>query len=163
MERVAGGREPHRPGLEGLSEHPGHLVELVVRSLRLERSLAHDPGAQCRVAEVGGVVDPLGEPVDRVEVLREGLPAPPDPLGHSDRGDVLGPFQVPDHQLAPVGPGRGQREPAVAHHHRRHALPTGRRAQLVPEDLGIHVGVPVHEAGADDVPFGIDLLAPAAR
>src|ERR1019366_4395163 len=48
---------------------------------------------------------------------------------------------------------------AVAHHRRGHAVPAGTGAGGVPEDLGIHVGVAVDEAGGDHMPVGIDLVA----
>ena len=51
----------------------------------------------------------------------------------------------------------GEREPAVAHHHAGDAVPAGRHAEVVPEELGVHVAVGVDETGRDDEPGGVDL------
>ncbi len=61
---------------------------------------------------------PLGRPVDGVEVLGEGLPAPVDAGGQGGRVDVLGPLEVAHHQVPLVGSDRGEGEAAVAHHRR---------------------------------------------
>ena len=94
----ADGARPQRVGQ--LAHHEGQVV---VGGLLLERPLAHGPGAQGRVADVGGEVDALGQPVDGVEVLGERLEAPVDPRGQGGRVDVLGPLEVADHQVPFVG------------------------------------------------------------
>jgi hypothetical protein len=110
------------------------------------------------VADVAGVVDPLGQRLEAVEELREGRPSPVDPGRHRLGRDVLGPLEIPDHEIL-VGRRAGrEREPAVAHDDGRDAVPARRRAEGVPEDLRVHVRVGVHEAGRDHLPVGVDLL-----
>ena len=85
------------------------------------------------------------------------------PCGHGVGRDVLGPLEVAHDEVALVGPGRGEREAAVAHDHAGHAVPARAGAERVPQHLGVHVGVAVDEAGRDDVALGVDLVgAPLA-
>ena len=100
-----------------------HRFEVVRRGLLRERPLAHHVSAQRGMAHVGGVVDALGRAVDRVEVLREGLPRPLDPGLHRLGRDVLGALEVAHHQQLVLLRARRQRKPAVAHHHRRDTMP----------------------------------------
>src|SRR6185436_9192973 len=56
-----------------------------------------------------------------------------------------------------VGLGAGcQGEAAIAHHHAGDTVPARRGAEGIPEDLRVHVGVPIDEAGRDDLPLGVD-------
>ena len=89
------------------------------------------------------------------------LEAPVDSLGQRHRVDVLGPLQVADHQGPLVGADRSQREAAVAHHGRRHAVPARAASRGVPEHLGVHVRVPVDEPRGDRMTLGVDLLRAA--
>ena len=45
---------------------------------------------------------------------------------------------------------------AVAHHHRGHAMPTGRCEVGVPGDLAVVVGVHVHPTWGDERAVGVD-------
>ena len=74
----ARGGEPDRTGLHRVAQLALHERELVVGRARVEGALAHHVRAQRRVADLRGVVDALRPPVDRVEVLGEGLPLPVD-------------------------------------------------------------------------------------
>jgi hypothetical protein len=151
------------PGGAGAQRGPqlgGHRGEILVGGGLLERSLAHGEGAERRVTDRRGVVQPLGQPVERVEVLGEGLPGPGDALGHGLPGDVLGPFEAAHDECFGPPAGGGEREPAVAHHHAGHPVPARRHAEVVPEELGVHVGVGVDEARCDHQAVGVDLLAP---
>ncbi len=126
-------------------------------------SKARSPMAQVRRAEwpdLGGEVDALGQSVDGVEILGEGLEAPVDAGGQGGRVDVLGPLEVAHDEGPLVGPDRGQGEAAVAHHRRRHPVPARARSAGVPEHLGVQVGVPVDEAGRDHLALGVDLVDP---
>ena len=49
-----------------------------------------------------------------------------------------------------------QREAAVARDHRCDPVKTGRRGVGIPEKLRIVMGVGIHEARADDFPFGVN-------
>src|SRR2546422_5409595 len=70
-------------------------------------------------------------------------------------------LEVPHDEVLVGGGAGGQRESAVAHHDRGHAVPAGAGAERVPEDLRIHVRVPVHEAGRHHLAVRIDDLARA--
>ena len=126
-----------------------------------EGPLAHHVRAQGRVPDVAGVVDALRQRVEHIEVLGVGLPAPADALQHRLAGDVLRAFEVPEDQVRFLLAAGRQRESAVAHDDARHAVVAGAGADRVPEHLGVHVRVPVDEAGCHDVPFGVDVVRAA--
>ena len=124
-----------------------------------EGPLAHHVGPQRRVPDVGRVVDRLGQPIDRVQVLGEGLPGPVDPCGHRRPGDVLGPLEVADDEVRCSDEGRARVNPqwpmtTVVTPCQHEYVP-----ERIPEHLGVHVGVAVDEAGRHDVALGVDLLA----
>ena len=89
---------PMAPASQGLGQLALHEGQVVVVGLLLEGPLAHGPGAQGRVPDVGREVDALGQAVDGVEVLGEGLEAPVDAGGQGGRVHVLGPLEVAHHQ-----------------------------------------------------------------
>jgi hypothetical protein len=139
-----------------------HRLEIVLGRLVGEGALAHDMGADGAMADIARVVDALGQRVEHVEELREGLPAPLDAGLHGGATDVLGAFEVAHHQVGFLGAARRQGETAIAHHHRRDALVAGAGAVRVPEDLRVHVGVAVDETGRHDMTLGVDRLFRAA-
>src|SRR5262249_36834919 len=71
-------------------------------------------------------------------------------------------LQVAHHETALLLARRCEREAAVAHRDGGDAVPARRRAELVPEQLRVHVGVPVDESGRDDVTLGVELLRAGA-
>ncbi len=130
--------------------------EVVLGGRLGERALAHDVHAQGGMADIGAVVDGLGEAVDGGEVLGEGLPRPVDAGEHRLGRDVLDRGQAAGEPLALLGPARRQREAAVAHDHGGDPVPAGAAADRVPRHLGVHVGVAVDEARGDDQAVGVD-------
>ena len=112
-------REAERAGLHAFSDRRGHGVELV-GSWRLERigaALPHDVGPQRRVGHVGPDVEHEPASLQRVEVLREGLPIPRQTLGQRGAGDVLDTLQHADQPVVLFDrrAGRGEADAAVAH------------------------------------------------
>ena len=73
--------------------------------------LAHDVGPHRAVGDLGADVDRPAPPLQRVEVLGEGLPLPLDPLGERRAGDVLDALHEADEPVVAVGlrPGRSPR------------------------------------------------------
>ncbi len=138
-----------------------HRGEVVVVARLLERALTHDVGAQRGVADVARVVDALGQRVDHVEVLREGLPSPVDTGLHGGTRDVFGALEAADGEVLFGTATRRDREAAVAHDDRAHPVPRRAGAQRVPAHLCVHMGVPVDEARRDDVTLGVDLVSAA--
>ena len=113
------------------------------------------------MADVAGVVDPLGQGLHAIEELGEGGPRPVDAGVHRLGGDVLGPFQVA-HDEVPLGlAAGGEREAAVAHHHAGHAVPARALTKRLPVDLRVHVGVAVDEARRHREPRGVHLALAA--
>src|SRR5438876_811256 len=53
----------------------------------------------------------------------------------------------------------GEGEAAVAHDHAGDAVPARAGAEGIPEDLGVHVRVAVHESWRDHLTLGVDDLA----
>jgi len=160
MDTVEG---PHRSVAEVARERAPELLlhrfEIVLARDLVEGALAHDVGAQGRVTHVPRVVDALGQRLERVEELGVGGPRPLDAGLHGLRGDVLGALEVADDEASVRLGARGEREAAIAHDDAGDAVPAGGGAERVPEDLGVHVGVPVDEAGRDDLAVGVDDLA----
>src|SRR5207249_1590734 len=147
-------RRPKTPNVIG-RQLSLHRAQVILGGGLLEGALAHHVGAQRRVPDVARVVDALGQALERVEELGEGRPAPVDPRLHRLRRDVLGSLKIADDEVLVLGRARRQREAAVAHHDRRDPVVAGRGPHRIPEDLRVHVGVAVHEAGRDHVAFGV--------
>ena len=154
-------REAHRTGANRVAQLALHRFQVVGRGLLLECALSHRERAQRRVTDVAAVVDALGQTLDGVEVLGEGRPGPVDALFHGLGRDVFGALQVAHDEVLVLRRSRGQREPAVAHHHGGDAVPARAGSERIPGDLRVHVGVPVDEARGDDLPLGIDLFTGA--
>ena len=151
-------READRARLHRVAQLTFHQGEVVVGRFFLEGPFTHRPRTQGGVPDLRAVVDALRLPVDRVEVLGERFPLPVDTRGQRAGIDVFGALEVADDERTRTRAGGGEGEAAVTHHDGRHAVPARRRAERVPEQLRVHMGVAVDEAGTDHVPFGVDLL-----
>src|SRR5262249_61314722 len=91
---------------------------------------------------------------DRVEVaivLTERFPSPRDAGGHGGAGDVLHALHEEHEIVAIGGTAGGEADAAVAHHHGGDAVVARRRAEPVPRDLRVEMGVDVDEAGRDEL------------
>ena len=115
--------------------------------LFLEGALTHDIGAQRRMADIARIVDALGRGIHGGHELGEGLPTPVDAGQHGVAVDILRALQVAEHEVGFGLAAGSEREAAIAHHRRGDAVIAGAGAELVPEQLRVHVGVAVHEAG----------------
>ena len=153
---AARGRETNGAGGDRRLHLMHHRLGVILGRLVGEGALTHHIGAQRAVANVARVVDALGQRVEHVEELREGFPAPLDAGQHGGAADVLGAFEVAEHEVRLALAARRQREAAIAHDHAGHALETGAGADRVPEDLGVHVRVAVDEARRHDMTLGIE-------
>ncbi len=158
--REAEGPGPDRPRPPGVpwSRSPPAVGTSVV----VGTPVAHHVAPQRPVRDLGGDVHGVGQALDHVEVLREALPPPADPLGQRRAGDVLHALHQGDEPVVAVGLHRGEADAAVAHDHRGDALPRGRGQQRVPGDLAVVVGVDVDPARRDQQTVGVQLLAPGA-
>ena len=154
----AGGGETDGAGAHRLLDDSAHAGKVVVARRLGECPFSHDVGAQGGVPDVTGVVDPLGQGLEHIQVLGVAFPAPADAGQHGLAGDVFGPFQVAKHQVGLGFPARGQGEATVAHDDAGDAVVAGTRADGVPEHLGVHVGMAVDESGGDDVAVGVDVV-----
>src|ERR1700730_193761 len=114
------------------------------------------------MADIAGVVDALREAVEHVEKFRKRLPAPFDAGEHSVAAQILGTFEIAEHQVRLALAARRQGETAVAHNHGGDAVIARAGADRIPEYLGVHMGVAVDEARRDHVAVGVDGL-PARR
>src|SRR5581483_10841568 len=151
-------RETVRAGGDRLPGVVHHGLEVVLGRFIGEGALPHHVGAERAVAHVARVVDALGQRLQHIEELREGFPAPLDAGQHGRAADILRALEIAEHQIGFALAARRQGEAAIAHHHAGHALVAGRGADRIPEDLRIHVGMAVDEAGRDDVAFGVERL-----
>ena len=163
VEREPRRREPQRAGLDGLGGQPPHPVEVLGRrGFARGAALAHHVDPQRRVRQVGGHVDVAGACVEGVEVLRERLPVPRQPVGHHDAGDVLDAGHHVDEHVVVGPPARGEADAAVAHHRGRDAVRRRRCHAVRPDGLTVVVGVQVDEPGGDEQPCRIDLAGAGA-
>ena len=156
MGRRARAGETERAGFQRLAHGVGHAHHVVLGRGLGQSALAHDVHAQRRMADIHAVVDRLGQALDRGEILREGLPAPVDAGGHRLGRDVLDRRQAAGVPVAVLGHAGRQREAAIAHHHRRNAVPARAAAQRIPGDLRVHMGMAVDEARRHDQAVGVD-------
>src|SRR2546425_9596073 len=108
------------------------------------------------MADVGAVVDRLGQAIDGRQVLREGFPGPVDSRQHRSGGDALDRGQAAGEPLALLLLARRQCEPAIAHDHGGDAVPAGAAPELVPGHLSVHMGVAVDEARRGDQAVGVE-------
>ena len=152
----ARGGQPHRARAERLLDDPRHRLEVIVGRKLVQRARAHRIHAQRRMADIGAVIDRLGQRLHRRQIFREGLPGPVDAGHHGVLGDVLDSLQALGVPLALLGLAGRQRKAAIAHDDAGDAVPAGAASERVPGHLRVHVGVPVDEARRDDPPFGVD-------
>ena len=155
----AGGREPERARLHRLLHDGRHRRDLFgVRRLVGRAPLPHRVRAHRAVRDLHADVDPELARPERVEVLRERLPAPVHALGERGAGDVLDALHEGDQPLLVARADRREPDATVAGDDGGHAV-TGRRLeQRVPRGLTVVVRVDVDEAGGDEHAVGIDGL-----
>ncbi len=153
------GREADRAGAQSLADHVGHPSQLPLGgSLAMVGApLTHHVGPQCRVRKMRTHVDGVATCLQRVEVLRERLPVPREPLCQGRAGDVLDPLEKRDEPIVTIRCGWREADTAVADRDRGDPVQTGGSDIGVPGDLAVVVGVQVHEAGSADQPVRVDL------
>ena len=150
-------RESAESGVHSLGEQPAHLGALVLGGgPRLRGVEAHHVGHQRRGRQVLNHVDALGRAVERVHVLRNGLPIPLHPDLHRLVGNRLGARHRQHRALAKFRLDRHEAEAAVAEHHRGDAVPSGDRAVRIPSNLRVVMRMQIDEAGRDDQAVGVD-------
>jgi len=154
-----GGGEAQRTGPQRLGHQIALGGDLFGRAFTLGGFLAHDIHAGGSVADERRHVDRSAVRLEGIEVLREGLEAPVAEAG-AQRIDAhaLHVLERAHDQVTVLGPRGRNREAAVAHHDGGHAVPRRAAHQPVPHDLGVVVGVDVHEPGAHDAASGVDGL-----
>jgi hypothetical protein len=150
--------EETSPSPNGFANRILHRRHIGLGRLFGEGTLAHHIGTQCGVPNIARVVDPLGNSIDRVHVLRVGLPVPVDARQHGGARDIFGALEIPEHQVGFGFPARCEGETAVPHDRGRDAVIARTGTQWVPKNLRIHMGVAVHEAWGDNMAFGIEGL-----
>jgi len=133
-----------------------HTRQIVFGGQFAERAFAHHVHAQRRMADVGAVVDALGQALHVGEIFSKGLPLPVDAFDHRRGGNVLDRLETAREPLALIGLARRQRKATVAHEDAGDTVPARTCAHRIPGHLRVHVGVPVNEAGRDDQSVGVD-------
>ena len=150
----AGGGEAEGTGPEGAAGDAAHLGHVLARGV-VVAALAHYIVADGDMGRLGSDVHRV-RGIDVVEVFGEGLPAPRDAVVQRRAGYVLDALHQFDQFAFGARPHRGEADPAIAHHDGSDPVPAARRHLFVPTDLAVVVGVDVHEAGGQQVAFGID-------
>ena len=157
VERRTRGGESEGTGTERVADDAGHAADVVVGcGLVGGTAVAHHVGAHRTVADLGSDVEGARHGGKDVEVLGKGLPTPGDPLGKCAAGDVLDPLHQLDEPVVSIGGGGSEPDPAVAHHHRGHAVPSRRRDVGIPCGLGVVVRMDVDESGREQQAVGVD-------
>ena len=158
VEGSAAGREPERPGQQGLLDEGTHLGDVGSGRRFVGRApVAHHEAAQWAVTDLGADVDHPGHAFECVEVFGIALPLPRDSLGHRAAGNVFDSLHQGDQPVVPIGGGGGKADTAIAHHDGGDAVPTRRCHPRIPGGLGVVVGVNVDETGCHQAPGGVDL------
>jgi hypothetical protein len=146
-------RQADRAGGHAVAHDVGHRRDVVVGGgLVGGAALAHHERAHGPCGICAGDVERAGDLVDRVEVLADRLPVPPDRLAERRARNALDALHEPDEPVVAVGRGRREADAAVAHHHGGDAVPQRRREQRVPGGLAVVVRVHVDEAGGHHEP-----------
>ena len=127
----AGRRKPNSASRNRLADVARHLGDVLGgRVLVVGAALAHHVDPQRGVRQERGDVHRVLAAVERIEVLREGLPLPLDSLVQRGAGDVLDAFHQLDEPRLLTRPHRRETDAAIAGHDRRHAM--GRRRAPAP-------------------------------
>lgn len=157
-------READRAMAHGLGRQAAHPRDVLGRGhLEPQRALAHDVHAQRRVRQLRAEIDVVLDPFGRAQEVGKRLPGPVQPFVQRDAGDVFHAFHQLD-QIAAIGRAhRREPDPAVAHHHRGHAVPAGWSQAGIPDDLPVVVRMDVDEAWRDDLAARVDLGGRARR
>ena len=127
--------EAERAGGDRLAGEAAHLDDLVGASpsSRVGAALAHHVQPQrARAAPARPTSMSCGRALERVEVLGEALPVPPQALVQRGAGDVLDALHQLDQALVVARAHRREPDAAVAHHHGRDAVPRRRQQQIAP-------------------------------
>ena len=97
-----------------------------------------------------------------VEVLGKGFPIPCNTFTQCCTGNVFDALHQLDEELVLVGLGRGEPDPAVAHHQGGHAVRRGRLELGIPCGLTVIVRMDVDEARRHQQAACIDLASATA-
>ncbi len=136
----------------------GHGGDVVGRRrLVVGAALAHHIGPKRSVGDHGTDVDGELPPIEDIQVLAEGLPAPRQALAEGGAGNVLHAFHQLDQEVVVIGPDGSEAHTAVPHDDGGHAVRARGLEPRIPGRLPVVVGVDVDEAGRDEAPVGVDL------
>jgi len=157
-------REAERARGDALLHERGHLRDVEGSGGRVIRAaLAHHVRAHRTVRHLCAEVHAEAAPLERVEILREGLPLPLDALVERGARDVLDAFHQLDQEVVLTRPHGREADAAVAHHGRGDAVVAGRRELRIPGGLAVVGGVDVDEARCYREPGGVERARGAAR
>ena len=156
---TAGG-ETDRSGVQSGRDDVCHRLEVVGRRV-VERPVAHHVGPNGGVGHLCADVEGVRGALERVEILRKGLPIPLDPFVEGGSGDVLDALHELDEPLPIVGADGREADTAVAQDRGGDPVPAGRRQVRIPRGLPVVVGVDVDEAGRHQQAVGVH--GPARR
>ena len=156
MGEHAAGRNAQRASLHAFAHKILHLRNVVSRRLPARRSFAHHIGTNRSVRHMRADIHGELAFAQHVEIVAEAFPAPCDARVERGAGDILDPFHQLDQPVLLTGPHRRETDAAIAHDHRRHAVPAGWRELAVPGRLSIEMGVDVDKAGGDQQAARID-------
>ena len=148
--------------IQRLAQHRFHLGDLVVGGGALGRLPTHHPGAQRRVAAIGGDIRDRSAALEHVEVLAEGLEVPAHAGPHGLERHRLDPSEVAQRTIAIFGVAGRDAEAAVADDHGADAEQGRGHGVGIPRELDIVVGVRIDDPGRERQALGIDLIAASA-
>jgi hypothetical protein len=100
--------------------------------------------------------------LERIEVFREGLPAPLQSFDEGGAGDVFDALHEAYEPLPLVGCGRRKSHSAIASHDGGDSVPARRRQERIPGGLAVVMSVDVDKSGGDKQARGINVFAALA-
>ena len=161
VQHGARGGEAERARAKPFLDDVGHGGDVVPGRVLVRRAaLAHRIGADRAMRHLCADVERMWHGFQRIQIFREGLPAPAYALGKRRAGNVLHAFHQADQPFAPVGHGGREADAAIAEYRRGDAVPAGGREPRVPGRLAVIMGVDIDEAGDRKQAVRVD-LAPA--
>ena len=155
MAVVAVGRHAQGAAFHGIEHQALHLLHFRAGGLALHRFFAHGMMAHGDMTDQAADVD-ADLAFEVVEILAVAMPVPFDALFERDARDRFDAHEAFDDGVFDTLPDRRQGQPAVAHHHRGHAVLRLAGAVGVPKHLRVEMGMMVDESRRNREAAGID-------
>ena len=155
MAVVAVGRHAQGAAFHGIEHQALHLLHFCAGGLALHRFFAHGMMAHGDMTDQAADVD-ADLAFEVVEILAVAMPVPFDALIKGDARDRFDTHETFDDGIFDALPDRRQGQPAVAHHHRGHAMLWLASAVGIPKHLRVEMSMMIDKPRRNRETAGID-------